>query len=181
MPPVVHRLRFCSLILPSLALGACSTALLAETPYDDGDSEPDATVLIDAGRPRDAGAARDAATPRDGGAGVLEAGSTGACTRGLPVEGFATLLTFDCAMRPLRMCGGQEQLDSELANIARVCRVSSGVTLGFTLTSEGCPEQLRYDQFSVFGDTSRCIQNALEQLRFTCVSQCGLVRVGSGR
>ena len=178
---MVHRLRFCSLILPSFALGACSTALLVETPYDDVDSEPDATVLIDAGRLRDAGSARDAATTRDGGAGVFDAGSSGLCTLGLPVEGFATLLTSDCAMRSPRMCGGREQLDSELANIARQCRVSSGVTLGFTLTSAGCPEQLRYDQMSVFGDTSRCIQNALERLRFTCVSQCGLVRVGSGR
>jgi hypothetical protein len=173
---VFSHLRFTALF--PLALGACSTALLVDTPYDDVEPDAEAGVALDAGRPRDAGS--DAARPRDAGvdAGADPSAQRG-CERGLPIEGFATLLTDDCARRSLRMCAGPRELDVALDEIAKRCRVLNGVRVGFSLSSAGCPEQLRYDQASVRGATSQCLQGALEQLRFSCQGGCGLVRVGT--
>lgn len=167
-------------LLP-LALGACSTALLPESAYDD--VEPETDGPLDASVPRDA--ATDAARPRDaavpGDASASSSNFPRDCTAALPAAGFATLFTQDCAMRKQLMCTSQSDLDRQLETIATRCGAPRGAILGFTTSAAGCPDQLRYDQASVRGAISFCLQGALEELRFPCANRCGVVRVGGAR
>ena len=179
-------------ILLPLLLGACSTALLVDTPYDD-DPQPEAGALPDAGLPRDASVPRDASTPRDAGgsdagprdAGSVEAGppprDSGAgrdiplnCATDIPDDNFATLLVDDCASRPLLMCGTQSNLNNQLATLMRGCRIPSNVTVGVQISSGGCPALLTYVP-RISANVSLCLQTVLETVRLTCPTRCALV------
>lgn len=201
---MLTRRRLPLLFTLPLLLGACSTALLVDTPFDD-DPQPDASTLVDAGVPQDAASPRDSGTSADSGAardaGIrIDGGATrdsgtsadsGAsrdasvspdvgfprdCKRDLPSAGIASLLTDDCSMRPTLMCPNQTDLDRQFARLAAACRVPAKVTVGFVINASGCPELLTYDQRTVQGSPSLCLQTVLETVRLTCPNRCGLLR-----
>lgn len=108
------------------------------------------------------------------------------CDSALPQgNNFFSLLTDDCARRPITKCQrpelgistSQQSVDRMLFDAQQACAVPESISLGVTFDKLGCPDWLYYTAGRRLPNRqTTCLSERLEALRVDCAPTCALSR-----